>query len=101
MFILDSMLVGGLRFVLDKIARSVDEEMYSPERLREELLAAQMQNELGELSDEEFAEIEAEILKRMRELRGDQGAGGPISFGAGGAGVELDFDSGDESARAD
>lgn len=93
MFILDSMLVGGLRFVLDKVARAVDEELQSPDRLREELLAAQMEHELGEISDEEFEQIEKEILARMRELRGETG-GGPISFGSGDAGVDIDFDAG-------
>jgi hypothetical protein len=75
--ILDTLLVGGLRFVLDKIAQAVDAEMNDAERLREELLAAQMQLELGELSQEEFARIERAVLARLRELRDETGQGGP------------------------
>jgi Gas vesicle protein G len=69
MLILDSLLIGGIRFVLDKVAAAVDQEMNDEGRLREELLAAQMRYELGEMSDEEFAEFEDGILLRLREIR--------------------------------
>jgi len=76
MFLLDSMLIGGLRFVLDKIATAVDTELNDDTALREQLLAAQMRVELGELSEDEFEKIEADILARMREIRERrQGAG--------------------------
>jgi hypothetical protein len=76
MFILDTMLVGGLRFVFDKIAAAVDTEMNDDTALREQLLAAQMRLELGELSQEEFDTFEADVLARMREIRDRrQGAG--------------------------
>ncbi len=76
MFILDSMLVGGLRFVFDKIAAAVDTELNDDTALREQLLAAQMRMELGELSQAEFDELEAEILARLRDIRDRrQGAG--------------------------
>ncbi|HVR98122.1 MAG TPA: hypothetical protein VMW27_16005 [Thermoanaerobaculia bacterium] len=89
MFILDSLLVGGLRFVFDKVASAVDAEMNDTDRLREDLLAAQMQYELGELSDDELAGIEADLLARMRALRGGPEAAGPVSFTEGG-GFEVD-----------
>ena len=69
MFILDSMLIGGLRFVFDKIAAAVDTELNDDTALREQLLAAQMRVELGELSPSEFDEFEADILARLREIR--------------------------------
>ncbi len=69
MFILDSMLIGGIRFVLDKIAAAVDTEMNDDTALREQLLAAQMRAELGEISQADFAALEAEILGRLREIR--------------------------------
>ena len=76
MFILDSMLVGGLRFVFDKIAAAVDTELNDDTALREQLLAAQMRMELGELSQAEFDELETEILARLRDIRDRrQGAG--------------------------
>ena len=69
MIILDSLLTGGIRFVLDKIATAVDREMNDEGSLREELLAAQMRYELGEIDDDELAEIEGALMERLREVR--------------------------------
>jgi len=69
MFIFDRLLIGGLQFVLDKVAVTADRELNDASALRERLLDAQMQVELGELSDEAFREIEAEVVRRLRELR--------------------------------
>ena len=73
MIILDSLLIGGIKFVLGKIAQAVDAEMNDERRLREELLAAQMQLELGEMTPEEFADLESAILARLRELHQEAG----------------------------
>ena len=76
MFILDTILIGGLRFVLDKIAAAVDTELNDDTALRDQLLAAQMRVELGEMSEDEFEVFEADILARLREIRDRrQGAG--------------------------
>jgi hypothetical protein len=69
MIVLDRMLVGGIRFVLGKIAAAVEAELNDDSKLREELLAAQMRLELGEISQEEFAAFEGEVLARLREIR--------------------------------
>lgn len=98
MFLLDSMLVGGLRFVFDKIAAAVDTELNDDTALREQLLAAQMRVELGEMDQEEFAALEAEILARLREIRERrQGAGAatlsPDAYRV--TGVEASFEGDD------
>jgi Gas vesicle protein G len=101
MFILDSLLVGGLRFVFDKIAAAVDTELNDDTALREQLLAAQMRVELGELSQEEFDEIEAEILARLREIRDRRQGAGPASFSPEDyriTGIDATFE-GDEHAK--
>ena len=74
MFLIDDLIIGGLRFVLDKVATVADQELNSEDRLRERLLDAQLANELGDLPDEEFRAEEREILARMRELREARGA---------------------------
>ena len=75
MFILDSLLIGSLRFVLDKVVAAAEAESQNDTTLREELLEAQMRLELGEISSEEFAEIERDVLARIREISGTgQGA---------------------------
>ena len=75
MFILDSLLIGSLRFVLDKVVAAAEAELSDDTTLRDRLLEAQMRLELGEISDDEFAEIERDVLARIREIkRPQQGA---------------------------
>jgi hypothetical protein len=81
-FILDSLLIGGLRFVLDKVAAAADVELNDDTALREQLLEAEMRLELGEMSQEEFNALEAEILQRLREIRErQQGSEGAVVSG--------------------
>ena len=68
MFILDSLLIGSLRFVLDKIASAAEAEAADDSVLRDRLLEAQMQLELGEISDDEFADVERDLLAQIREI---------------------------------
>jgi hypothetical protein len=67
--IIDTLLLGGLRFVLDKIAAAVDAEMNDDTALKEQLLEAQMRLELGEISEAEFAEVERALLDMIRAVR--------------------------------
>ena len=69
MIILDTLLVGGIKFVLRKIVDAVESQLNDDSVLHEELLAAQMRLELGEISQEDFAVVEADILARLREIR--------------------------------
>jgi len=78
MFLIDSLLIDGLKFVLDKLVQVVDAELNDDTVLRERLLDAQMKLELGELSMEEFSEIERDVFARLRELRGGHTA--PLSM---------------------
>jgi hypothetical protein len=82
MFILDSLFLSGFKWVLNTVATAADAEMNDDTALREELLNAEMRREMGELSDEEFAELEADLLARIREIRERrEGGSGPIAFG--------------------
>ena len=69
MFILDTLLIGSLRFVLDKVAAAVDTELNDDTALRDQLLAAQMRVELGEMTQDEFETLEADILARLKDIR--------------------------------
>ena len=69
MFLLDSLLINGISFVLDKVATIADAEVNDPERQRERLLEAQLKLETGELSEEEFADIEADVFQKIREIK--------------------------------
>ena len=104
MIILDTILWGGIRFVLTKIVDAVDAEMNDEDRLREELLAAQMKVELGELSEEQFAELERVILQRLRKIREERIGAAPKPGEYKVTGVDAsvtwsDEDEGDDTPR--
>ncbi|MGH9409570.1 MAG: gas vesicle protein GvpG [Vicinamibacterales bacterium] len=75
MLIIDSLLISGIRFVLDKVAAAVDTELNDDSVLRERLLDAQMRVELGEMSEAEFGEFETDVLARIREIKERQRGG--------------------------
>jgi gas vesicle protein GvpG len=92
MLVLDRLLVGGVRFVLDKLATAVEQELNDDESLKQRLLQAQMELELGELDGEEFAAIEAEVMQRLREIR-EQREGPQVGDeGVAIVGVEIEAD---------
>jgi gas vesicle protein GvpG len=67
--ILDTLFIGGLKFVLGKLVAAVEAELNDDTVYREELLAAQMRLELGEITDAEFAAIERQLLDAIRQVR--------------------------------
>ena len=69
MLIVDTLVIGGLKFVLRRLVEAVDAQMNDAEVIREDLLAAQMRLELGDLTPQAFADVERELLARLRELR--------------------------------
>jgi hypothetical protein len=71
MFLLDSLLIGGLRFVLDKVAAVAEQELESVDSLNRALVEAQLQLEEGAISEDEFAATERALLARLRELKRD------------------------------
>jgi len=91
MFILDSLLAGGLRFVLDKIARAADAEIQDDSGLREWLAEARMRLERGEISEDEYAAAESDFLAALGRARG--AAQPPISMPPGGGADVGSFDS--------
>jgi hypothetical protein len=97
MFILDSLLIGSIRFVLDKVVAAAETELNDDSALRERLLEAQMRLEVGEISDEEFGVIERDILAAIREIKGRQQ--GPISMSPDDTVTGVDIQSFDESEK--
>ena len=99
MFLLDSLFISGMKFVFDKIAAVADAEAFDESVLHDRLLQAQLQLEAGEINDEEFGDIEAEVFERLRVIRA-QREGTPSMTDAGSGdytvtGVEATF-GGDE-----
>jgi hypothetical protein len=75
MLIIDSLIISGVRFVLDKVAAAVDTELNDDTVLRERLLDAQMRVELGEMSQAVLDELEADNVARIREIKERQRGG--------------------------
>ena len=68
---------------LETALTAAEAEMNDDSVLREQLLEAEMRREMGEISDEEFADIEADLLARIREIRERrEGGSGPLEMSA-------------------
>src|SRR6185503_10317940 len=61
--------VWGTRWTLEKVDRVVREELTDDTPIKEELMALQLQLEMGEIDDDEYVKREAEIMQRLREVR--------------------------------
>jgi hypothetical protein len=82
MFLLDSLMISGISWALRTVVSAAEAEMNDDSALREALLEAEMRREMGEISDEEFGEIEADLLTRIREIKARrEGGAGPLAFG--------------------
>lgn len=88
MLIVDSLIISGVKFVLTRLVEAVQSEMYDESALREELLAAQMKLELGEITDEEFAAVEEGVLAGLREVGARKKADMEAQRAEAGAGAE-------------
>ncbi|MGZ4810212.1 MAG: gas vesicle protein GvpG [Thermoanaerobaculia bacterium] len=96
MLVFDKLLVSGLKFVFDKVATIADGERNDAERVREALLATQVQLEDGLIDDATFRERETELIARLREIRAAQRDDDPTELRV--TGVEARF-VGDEGAE--
>ncbi len=75
MFILDSLMISGIRWALETALTAAEAEMNDDSVLREQLLETEMRREMGEISDEEFRDIEADLLARIREIKARRDGG--------------------------
>ena len=76
--------VAGIRWTLGKVQRVVEEELVDDTPVKQELMELQMLVELGDIDDAEYAQREAALMLRLREVRewrerlGMATAGGPV-----------------------
>ncbi len=81
--------VAGIRWSLTKVAQVVDEELTDDSAIKQDFMELQMQLELGDIDDEEYARREAGIMARFREVRawrerlGKSVPGGPVRVASG------------------
>jgi hypothetical protein len=72
------------KYSLQKVHDMVREELTDDQSVKEDLLALQMDLEMGEIDDAEFVRREAELMQRLRDVRhwreefGMGTGGGPV-----------------------
>src|SRR5438045_7584093 len=76
MFLLDDILlfplrapVAGFRWIMRQIQTMADEELLNDQPWKERLIELQMMLELGEISEAEYGEQEAQVFQALREIR--------------------------------
>lgn len=71
-FIIDDILfapVNGLIWLAEKINEVAEREISDEGRIKEKLMEAQLKFELDEISEEEYAGIENELISRLDAVR--------------------------------
>ena len=76
MFLIDDLLalpfkapIAGVKWALEQVRTMADRELMNDEVWKTRLLELQMQLELGEISDEDYAAEEAVVFEKLREIR--------------------------------
>lgn len=75
---------SGTLWTLDKVQRTVEEQLTDDTPVKEDLMNLQLALEMGDIDDDEYVRREAEIMQRLREVRewrerlGKGNAGGPV-----------------------
>jgi hypothetical protein len=76
--------VAGIRWSLAKVQSVVEEELTDDTPVKQDLMELQMKLELGDITKDEYAEQEAVIIARLRDVRawrerlGRPTSGGPL-----------------------
>ena len=60
---------AGIKFCLQQVLNAAEAELSDPAQVKEELLALQLRLEEGEITEEEYVEREAVLMRRLREIR--------------------------------
>jgi hypothetical protein len=61
--------VAGVNWVLRQIQTMANDELLNDQPWKERLIELQMQLEIGEISEEDYAVEEAIVFRRLREIR--------------------------------
>lgn len=76
--------VAGIRWSLNKVIQVAEEELTDDSSIKQELMELQMRLELGEITDDEYVELERGLMQRLRDVRewkeklGKGVSGGPV-----------------------
>ncbi|CAN5711515.1 hypothetical protein BH23GEM6_BH23GEM6_23120 [soil metagenome] len=87
-----------IEFSLGKVNDTVREQLTDDQIVKEELMALQMQLELGDIDDAEYVRREMELMQRLRDVRSWREEYG---MGTSGGPVQVRRDPGEEPAVAE
>jgi hypothetical protein len=61
--------IAGVKFVFQQLADIADQELNDEGAVREQFMLLQVQLEEGDIEEAEYAEREADLLARMRDIK--------------------------------
>src|SRR5579859_2179697 len=61
--------VAGIRWCLKQVVNIAEQELMDGSAVKDELLELQMAVETGDISEEEYNQREAVLMRRLREIR--------------------------------
>ena len=72
MFLIDDLLLApfsGFNFIMRTLLKAAEEQWTDDAPLKEQLLILQVQLESGEITEEQYVEAEAALLREIREVQ--------------------------------
>jgi len=64
--------IKGLMWIAEKVVEQADREAYNEDSVRGQLMELELRLDLGEITEEEYAVAEEELLARLRVAREHQ-----------------------------
>lgn len=61
--------ISGFKFILNQLVEMAERELLDEDRIREDLLRLQLRLEEGEITEDEYLPLEADIMARLRAAR--------------------------------
>lgn len=61
--------IKGVVWVAKQVAEQADREMYDEGKIRSKLMELELRLDMGEISEEEYMEVEEVLLDRLRVIR--------------------------------
>jgi hypothetical protein len=66
--------IKGIVWIAEKVNEQVEKELYDEDKVRGQLMEMELRLDLGEISEEEYLEVEEVLLERLRIIRERQAA---------------------------
>ncbi len=61
--------ISGFKFILNQLVEMAERELLDEDRIREDLLILQIRLDEGEITEDEYLPLEADIMARLRAAR--------------------------------